>query len=92
MGGVGGEGAANDSDLPELKEARADQMVDMGGQRHHTVDKDAEVSDGLDSFLNILFRWFYYKIGYIYPSLQGVARRCFDTFVTDCQCWTALAG
>jgi hypothetical protein len=48
VGGVGGEGATNDSDLPELKEARADQMVDMCGQRHRTVDKDAEVSDGLD--------------------------------------------
>ena len=48
MGGVGGEGATNDPDLPELKEARADQMVDMCGQRHRTVNKDAEVSDGLD--------------------------------------------
>ena len=48
MGGVGGEGATNDPDLPELKEARADQMVDMCGQPHRTVNKDAEVSDGLD--------------------------------------------
>ena len=48
MGGVGVGGATNDPDLPELKEARADQMVDMCGQRHRTVNKNAEVSDGLD--------------------------------------------
>ena len=48
VGGVGGERATNDPDLPELKEARADQMVDTCGQRHRTVIEDAEVSDGLD--------------------------------------------
>ena len=32
-------------DLPELEEAYADEVVDMCGQRHRTVNEKAKISD-----------------------------------------------
>ena len=46
MGGVSGKGTTDDPDLPEVEEADADEVVVVCGQRHRTVNLNAEVSDG----------------------------------------------
>ena len=51
VGGVGCKGTMDDLDLPKLEEAYADEVVDMCGQRHRTVNENAKISDwfgGLD--------------------------------------------
>ena len=45
MGGVGGKGTTDDPDLPELEEAYTDNVVDVCGQRHHTVYENAKIFD-----------------------------------------------
>ena len=38
MGGVSGKGTTDDPDLPEVEEADADEVVDVCGQHHRTVN------------------------------------------------------
>ena len=43
MGGVSCKGTTDDPDLPELEEAYADEVVEMCGQRHRTVNENAKI-------------------------------------------------